>query len=151
MAKVREAFGAEAYQNGKLNSAYISQQVFNDPRKLEILNGIVHPQVGVDFKNWCNEFSQCPYLLKEAALLYEAGSYKDLDKIIVVNAPEDLRIKRVVKRDPQRTEESVKSIIAKQWPDDEKVRRADYVIMNDDMNMIIPQVIALHEKIINLE
>jgi dephospho-CoA kinase len=150
VTKVKEAFGEEAYQNGILNSAYISQKVFNDPRKLEILNSIVHPQVGTDFKKWCDEFSERPYVLKEAALLYEAGSYKDLDKIIVVNAPENLRIKRVVKRDPQRTEESVKSIIAKQWPDDEKVRRADYVIMNDDKNMIIPQVIALHEKFISL-
>jgi dephospho-CoA kinase len=146
IAKVKEIFGEEAYQNGILNSSYVSQQAFNQPGKLERLNGLVHPEVANDFRIWCTGFPECPYLLKEAALLYESGSYKDLDKIIVVNAPAELRIKRVLQRDPQRTEASVKSIIEKQWPDKEKVERADYIIVNDDKNMIIPQIIKLHKQ-----
>jgi dephospho-CoA kinase len=146
--KVQQTFGKESYREGLLDSFYISHQVFNDPQKLEILNGIVHPEVGLDFKKWCTLYSGFPYVLKEAALLYEAGSYKDLDKIIVVNAPEGIRIRRVLQRDPQRTEASVKAIMEKQWPEDEKLKRADHVIFNDEKNMVIPQVIYLHQQFI---
>jgi dephospho-CoA kinase len=145
MAKVKAVFGEEAYQNKVLNSAYLSQQVFNNEEKLQKLNSFVHPKVAVDFKRWCSEFKDCPYILKEAALLYETNSYKDLDKIIVVQSSSELRIKRILQRDPKRTKDAVKAIMAKQLPEEEKVKRADYIILNDEKNMIIPQVISLHQ------
>jgi dephospho-CoA kinase len=144
IAKVKDAFGEEAFQNNTLNSAFLAKVVFNNEEKLNKLNSFVHPKVAIDFNSWCTHFSKCSYLLKEAALLYEAGSYKDLDKIIVVSSPVELRIKRVLQRDPQRTEASVKAIMVKQWTEEEKAKRGDHIILNDDKNMVIPQVIKLH-------
>ncbi|MFL5729571.1 MAG: dephospho-CoA kinase [Cytophagaceae bacterium] len=142
--QVREKIGQEAFKDGKLDTQYISKEVFKDAAKLALLNSIVHPRVGQDFEQWVN-LQTGPYILKEAALLYEAGSYKDLDKMITVFAPVELRIKRVLQRDPQRTEEVLRGIIEKQMPDAEKVSRADYVIRNDDTELLIPQVLALHQ------
>jgi dephospho-CoA kinase len=137
-------FGEKAYKNGKLNNSFLSKEVFNNDDKLAKLNSFVHPQVKQDFEEWV-KMRNSPYILKEAALLYEAGSNKDLDKIIVVFSPIDKRIKRILTRDPDRTEASIKSIMQKQMPDDEKVKIADYVIYNDDTQLLIPQVIKLHQ------
>jgi dephospho-CoA kinase len=84
-------------------------------------------------------------VIKEAALLFEAGSHLTLDKIIVVSAPEALRIKRVLSRDAHRTVEQIKAIVEKQLPEDEKLKRADFIIVNDEMELVIPQVLKLHE------
>ena len=112
-----------------------------------MLNKLVHPKVGLDFKKWISETEICPFVIKEAALLYESGSYADLDKIVVVSAPEDLRIERVLKRDPHRSREQVKEIIGKQWPEADKVAKADFLIINDEVQMLVPQVIALNDKL----
>jgi dephospho-CoA kinase len=143
--KVIEVFGTKAYQDNKLNREYISQQIFNDQSKLDLLNSIVHPRVGSDFEKWLPAQSEYPYILKEAALLYEAGTYKSLDKIITVFSPPKLRMKRLLERDPHRTEEDIRRIMEKQMDESEKVKRADYVIYNDEKNMLIPQVLALDE------
>lgn len=140
-----QLFGKEAFQNNQLNRQYISQQVFNDKAKLEKLNALVHPQVGLDFEKWLEGKQQFPYILKEAALLFEAGSYKGLDKIITVYAPLELRIQRVLERDPFRNEEGVKKIMKEQIAEEEKMERADYIIYNDEKKMLIPQVMKLHE------
>jgi dephospho-CoA kinase len=137
-------FGDQAYRDGKVNTAFLAREVFNDDDKLAKLNGFVHPRVKLDFEEWMKK-QHAPYILKEAALLYEAGSYKDLDKIITVFSPVELRIKRILARDPSRTEDSIRSIMQKQMPDEEKVRKADYVIYNDDTQLLIPQVIKLHQ------
>jgi dephospho-CoA kinase len=146
--QVREHFGEQSYIGGKLNTSFLSAEVFNNEAKLQMLNSFVHPRVGIDFEQWLHEQSSA-YILKEAALLYEAGSYKNLDKIIAVFSPEELRIKRVLARDPQRTESAVRAIIQKQMPDEEKVKMADHVIYNDNKQLLIPQVISLHEQFIN--
>lgn len=147
--KVKEGllkiFGEEAFQNHVLNRSFISQQVFNDKSKLKMLNELVHPAVGKDFVHWLEGKEKYPYVLKEAALLFEAGSYKDLDKVIVVSSPEDLRIRRVLQRDPQRTEGSLKKIMKEQMDEEEKLKKADYIIYNDEKNLLIPQVIRLHK------
>jgi dephospho-CoA kinase len=145
--QIRKNFGDQAYVNGKLDSASLSKEVFADEEKLALLNSIVHPQVGRDFEQWLST-QKVPYILKEAALLYEAGSYKDLDKIITVFSPLETRIKRVLARDPQRTEASVRTIIQKQMPDEEKIKMADHIIYNDDRQMLIPQVLRLHDAFI---
>lgn len=139
-------FGKEAYLEGKLNTRYIASIVFKDKSKTEKLNAIVHPRVGEDFENWAEAHKQVPYLLKEAALMFESDSYKQLDKIIVVSAPLDLRIKRILARDPQRTEAEIRGIMDKQLSEEEKIRRADYVIYNNDQQMIIPQVLEQDRK-----
>lgn len=141
------AFGAAAYSpNGQLDRKYLASRVFTDGNQVSALNQLVHPHVGEDYANWVITHSHAPYVLKEAALLFEAGSYQTLDKIIVVHAPADLRIRRVRQRDPHRSEAEIRAIIAKQLPDEEKLRRADYVVYNDETQLVIPQVLKLHEE-----
>ena len=113
-------FGRNSYlQSGALNTGHISKIAFENKNKLEELNSLVHPAVGRDFTNWVKKQST-KYVLKEAALLIETGLFKDLDKLILVIAPRELRIERVLKRDPKRTENQVRSIMNSQMDDDLK-------------------------------
>ena len=121
---------------------------FSPTDKLQRLNNLVHPRVAADYKRWLDAHREEPYVLKEAALLFESGSYQLLDKIIVVSAPEEVRKARVLKRDPHRTVEQFKEIVEKQLPEAEKMQRADYLIVNDDKKPVIPQVLHLHEELI---
>ncbi|MEQ8241631.1 MAG: dephospho-CoA kinase [Cyclobacteriaceae bacterium] len=143
--KIISLFGHQAYTNNNLNRRLIAEKVFDNQSLLDHLNVIVHPAVGNDFSQWVSD-QKSPYVLKEAALLFESGSYKALDKIIHVSASEELRIRRIKKRDPQRSEEEIKSIIAKQWAEDMKKNAADYVIMNEDQ-LLIPQILEIDEKL----
>ncbi|HVD98578.1 MAG TPA: dephospho-CoA kinase [Cytophagaceae bacterium] len=144
--EITALFGPEAYQDGKFNTRYIASIVFKEKEKTAQLNAIVHPRVGEDFEQWAAQHNNFPYLLKEAALMYESDSYKQMDKIIVVSAPLELRIKRILARDPQRTEAEVRGIIDKQMPEAEKLKRADFIIYNDDQQLLIPQVVALDKQ-----
>ncbi len=144
--QIKDAFGSYAYgEDGNLDRVHISKMVFSIPEKLAKLNQLVHPRVASDFNTWKEEHQLQPYILKEAALLFEAGSTKDLDKIIVVSAPEPIRIKRVLARDPHRTESDVIKIIANQLPEEVKMKMADFIIRNDERELLIPQVLKLHE------
>jgi len=148
--QIKKEFGSQSYhEDGSLKRDYLSKEVFNDPVKLETLNNLVHPRVALDSEKWMNEHSKVLYTIKEAALLFEAGSYKTLDKIIVVTAPEAMRIERVVNRDKSKTKEDVLKIIRSQMPEEEKVNRADFVIQNDETALVIPQVLKLHERFNN--
>lgn len=145
ISNIRKEFGTLSYNtDGSLNRKYLSETVFNDPEKLETLNSLVHPRVAHDYAEWVREHSRLSYVVKEAALLYEAGSYKQLDRIIVVTAPDELRIERVANRDPQRSREQIKAIIGQQMPQEEKMKRADFVVVNDETTLLIPQVLGLH-------
>ncbi len=139
-------FGPDAYTEEGLNRTFIARQTFNNHSNLEKLNALVHPAVGNDYSTWEQE-QKSPYTLKEAALLFEAGSFKDLDQIIVVSAPEELRIERVLTRDTHRTRKDIDAIISKQWPQAKKEEKADFVINNDGQSLVIPQVLSIHEKI----
>ncbi len=141
--EVVDLFGEESYLDGKFNVRYIVSKIINDKKNTEKLNNIIHPRVGHDFMEWAAQHKDFPYLLKEAALLFESNSYKLLDKIIVVSAPLPLRIKRVLARDPQRTESEIRAIMDKQQPEEEKIKRADFVVYNDEQQLLIPQVVAL--------
>jgi len=142
------SFGNTAYfEDGSLNRDFISSQVFQNSEKLNILNSIVHPAVGLHFSNWA-KCQKGKYILKEAALLFETGSYQQLDKTILVTAPQALREKRIIKRDPFRTPEEIKSIIDKQWPDVEKEKLCDFIITNDEKTLIIPQILSLHQQLL---
>jgi dephospho-CoA kinase len=142
-----ELFGPEVYlPSGQLNRAWISQQVFSNRNLLEKLEKIVHPAVFLDGNQWHQE-QNAPYTIKEAALLFESGSAEQLDRIIVVTAPDQLRIQRVIERD-QVTAEQVQSRMNNQWPQSEKAERADYVIQNDGAHLLIPQVWSIHQEIL---
>ncbi len=136
-------FGEKSYEDNKFNSRYILSQIINDKTKTEKLNSIIHPRVGDDFAEWVTQHKEFPYLLKEAALMFESDSYKSLDKIIVVSAPLGIKIKRIISRDPQRTEVEILGIMNKQMSEEEKLKRADFIIYNDNQQMVIPQVVAL--------
>ena len=147
--EIKKEFGDAAYNaDGSINRKHISEKAFGNAGKLKKLDSLVHPRVALDYSRWANEQS-APYVIKEAALLFEAGSYKTLDKMIVVSAPEELRIKRVTSRDPHRTEQMIKDIIKNQMPDSEKVSRADFVVVNDESQLVIPQVIAIHQHLLS--
>ena len=147
--QIKKQFGESSYHlDGSLNREYLSKEVFNSSIKLEKLNQLVHPRVAADSENWIEGNNGFPYVVKEAALLFEAGSYRGLDKIIVVTAPERLRIQRVLNRDGSRQEEDVKKIIRAQMADEEKIKRADFVILNDETELVVPQVLKLHERFI---
>lgn len=149
IGQIKSEFGEQSYQvGGELNREYLSKSVFNNPAQLEKLNQLVHPRVAIDSENWFERNNGAPYVVKEAALLFEAGSYKQLDKMIVVTAPEELRIKRVLVRDKKRTAEEIKKIIRNQMPESEKAAKADFVIHNDERELLIPQVLKLHERFI---
>jgi dephospho-CoA kinase len=146
ISEIKKEFGDLSYNaDGSLNRVYLANNVFHDPDKLERLNDLVHPRVGVDYEKWVQQNEKCTYVIKEAALLFEAGSYKALNRIIVVFAPEELRVKRVLVRDVHRTAEQIKAIIRKQMPEEEKLKRANHVIVNDETTLVILQVLKLHE------
>ena len=141
-------FGPESYsKDGSLNRGYLAETVFSDEEKVKTINSLVHPAVKKDFEKWVGQ-QNSPYVLKEAALLFETGSYKDLDKTINVSAPLKIRVARVLMRDLHRTEMQVNDIIDKQIPDEEKNKRADYVIKNAENKLLIPQVMQIHGELL---
>jgi dephospho-CoA kinase len=143
------AFGEKVYDaGGHLNRPYLASLVFNQPRQLALLNSLVHPRVKADFTAWSAAAHQAPYILKEAALMYESEAHKQVQRIITVSAPEALRVARVLQRDPHRQVADVAAIIDKQLPEAERQRRADFVIHNDDRQLVIPQVLAIHQELL---
>lgn len=140
--RIMAAFGEEAYQNGEYNRAYIAQIVFNNSEKLAILNGIVHPDLAKYFKQWAKKQTS-PYVVKEAAILFESGSYKDCDYIITVTAPEEVRIARVMARD-HCTEAQVRARMSQQWSDAQRIALSNAVIENVDLESAKEQVKRIH-------
>lgn len=141
-----EAFGEKAYNATGLDRAFLSSIVFRDPAKLETLNAIVHPATLRDAADWLSR-QTAPYAIKEAALIFESGSQRDLDLVIGVTAPEDLRIKRTMERDGIRADE-VRRRMSRQISDVIKMRLCDLVIYNDEKQLLIPQVLAIHEQLL---
>jgi len=142
--KLIAQFGEATYKDGLLDRAFLANMVFSDKDKLELLNGIVHPIVIQEAKDWA-ERQTTRYSLKEAALLFESGSYKELNYTILVTAPIDIRIQRVIERDGT-TEQQVRERMNKQLSDEEKLQLADFVIVNDGITPILTQVWTLHQK-----
>lgn len=134
-------------QRGEPDRKKISAIVFNDKEKLEQLNALIHPAVVTAFENW-KQKQNAPYILKEAAILFESGTYKGCDKIVTVVSPRDLKIKRIIARD-NFTEEEVLKRMNNQMNDEEKIKRSDFVIYNDEKQLLIPQVLKIHEELIN--
>ncbi|MEO7960283.1 MAG: dephospho-CoA kinase [Ginsengibacter sp.] len=141
-------FGENTFVSGLLNRDYLAREVFDNEEKLSLLNSLVHPVTISDAQDWMAR-QTAPYAIKEAALIFESGSNKYLDYIIGVQAPRDLRIKRVMERDSV-SQRQVEKRMENQMDDNEKMRLCDYVIINDEQQMILPQVIAIHEELIRL-
>jgi dephospho-CoA kinase len=137
-------FGEETYSGGALNRKRLAAIVFNDPGKLALLNSLTHPVTIQDAGTWMQKQTTA-YVIKEAALLFESGADKDLDQVIGVSASQPLRIKRVMERDGITAEDVIKRI-ARQMDEETKMKRCDFVIANDEQELVIPQVLALHYK-----
>ncbi|GAB3929050.1 dephospho-CoA kinase [Larkinella terrae] len=146
-ADVTRLLGPEAYgPTGYYDRSWVAAQVFGKPDLLQQLNALIHPRVYADTALWASGFSEKPYVIKEAALLRAAGQDgNNLDKLIVVQSPLELRIHRIHKRDPHRSEKEIKNIISRQISDEERIEMADYVIYNNETQLLIPQVVRLHE------
>ncbi|SNC77162.1 dephospho-CoA kinase [Hymenobacter gelipurpurascens] len=145
--ELQAAFGPETFDAlGHLNRTYLARVAFADPVQLARLNALVHPAVGRDFAQWsaARQAEGHAYILKEAALLYESGAYQQLDHIITVFAPLEIRQARILVRDPHRTADDIQNIIGKQMSEEEKMERADFVVYNDDAHLLIPQVLQLN-------
>ncbi|MBO3700371.1 dephospho-CoA kinase [Roseivirga sp. E12] len=147
---VKREFGAESYsKDGQLNRSYLADVAFSNPTELKKLNELVHPAVATDFAEWVQSHQNHPYVLKEAALLFETESYKSLDKVICVFASKKTRVERVLLRDLQRTHEQVDQIIGQQTSDGVRRELADYSIQNDSDSLLIPQVMKVHMRILD--
>ncbi len=146
--QIINAFGEEAYQGYTIDRKYIAAIVFNDPFKLEQLNAIVHPATIAAAETWMSK-QHTSYAVKEAALFFESGSAAGLDYVVGVFAPQALRIKRVMDRDGV-TRQEVLARMSRQIDEDIKRRLCDFVVVNDEQQLLIPQVTALHEKFIEL-
>lgn len=140
---IRQNFGEATYENDQLNRKYLADIVFNDPEKLELLNALIHPVTINDAEQWMQQQS-APYSIKEAALLFESGATENLDFIVGVYAPQALRIKRVMKRDGLTTDEIMKRI-NRQVNEEMKMKLCDFVITNNEQELLIPQVLKLHQ------
>ncbi len=142
--EVREAFGEAIFTDGVPDRQKIAGMVFDDPKKLEILNGIIHPKVRQHFKDWVTSHKEEPFVIKEAAILFETGSYKDCDGIILVTAPKEVRLKRVMQRD-NTTEEKVLERMAHQWDDKRKAALSTHVIENTDIKYAMEKAFKIFE------
>jgi dephospho-CoA kinase len=147
-AGIQKSFGDDIYIDGVLNKSKLASLVFNDPSKLELLNHLVHPLTISDAEAWMEQQTY-KYIVKEAAILFETGSAKGLHYIVGVRAPEHVRINRVMQRDNLKREEVV-SRMQRQMDEDIKMRLCDYIIDNNEQQLVIPQVLNLHNRFISM-
>ena len=143
-AQIINYFGQDSYNENGLNKSYLASIVFNDREKLDLLNSLTHPLTIADANAWF-EKQKSPYAIKEAALLFESGAAEGIDYIIGVDAPRAIRIRRIMQRD-QLTASEIEKRFSKQLQDDIKMKLCDFVIKNDEQQLVIPQVLALDKK-----
>lgn len=140
--------GEKAFVEGRYNTAFVAQEVFSNKEKLDKLNAIIHPYVQQDFLQW-KQSQQAPYVIKEAAILFESGSYRDCDFIIMVTAPLEERIKRVMLRD-KIDRETVEKRIKNQWNDEKKIELSTFVIENREIDKNLDKIEIIHSKIVKM-
>ena len=146
--RIIQHFGTEAYADSQLNRSHISAIVFTAPEKLALLNSLVHPVTIADADKWMQR-QTAPYIIKEAALMFESDAHNHVDYVIGVSAPEQMRIQRTMQRDGI-SETAVAARINKQMNEEEKLKLCDFIINNDETQLLIPQVLQLHEKFLAL-
>jgi dephospho-CoA kinase len=140
-------FGPEIYTDAGPDRARLAAIIFSNAEWLDKVNRLVHPRVFERFSSWCATFRNEPYIIHEAAILFESGFYRQMDSTILVTAPEIIRIDRIRKRD-KTTEEEVRKRMQNQWPDEKKVPLADFIIQNDGESPLIPEILEIHKKLI---
>lgn len=148
MFNIQKAFGQETYTNGQLNKTYLANIVFNNLAQLNKLNAFIHPAAILAANKWMND-QRAPYVIKEAALMFEAGSTSNLDYVVGVYTPQQVRIKRVMERD-NASQEQVLVRMSRQMDETVKMRLCDFVVSNDEQKLLIPQVLQLHDKFISI-
>jgi dephospho-CoA kinase len=146
--KIIEVFGENIIENNKVVREKLAAVVFQNPEKLNALNAIIHPAVKEHFVNWLSQHQENPIIIKEAAILFESGTYKDCDKIITVVTPLETRIKRVISRD-ETTKEAVLNRVKNQWTDKMRIAKSDFVIKNNDLSDAKSQADEILQKLIN--
>jgi dephospho-CoA kinase len=144
---VTKLLGEEAYVGAEYNREFVAGRVFGNHGLLLELNRLVHPAVRNDFSQWADTRSESPYVVEEAAILFESGAYRFLDGTVLIYAPESIRVRRVKERDGV-DEDQVRKRMMHQMDEEQKKERADFIIYNDDRSMLLPQVIDLHNKIL---
>lgn len=146
-----QKYGAEIYlPDGKINREKLAEIIFSKLEELKFINSLIHPLVAKVYAQWCEKYKHLPYTLKEAAILFESGLYKEMDKVITVSAPKEIRIKRITKRD-YFSRQQIEERMNNQWTEEERLAKADFVIYNDDEHLVLAQIIDLHQKLINKE
>ena len=138
-------FGKEVFLNNELNRKYLSKLAFNDDLVLKRLNALVHPVVQDAFEKWSIQQSGA-YVIKEAAILFESNTYQSLDAIICISCPEEIRLKRISKRDDL-SEKDVRQRMSHQWAEEKKISLSDYVITNDNSSLVMPQILSVHSAL----
>ncbi|GAB4312435.1 MAG: dephospho-CoA kinase [Bacteroidales bacterium] len=145
--KLRESFGPEIINpDNTVNRKKLASVVFRNPEALAFLNSLIHPMVRNDLKKWIENYKEHSYIVQEAAILFESGFHKEFDKIIVVVAPPELTLQRVMERD-HISEGDVEARRRNQWPQEKLIERADFIIHNDGVQSLIEQVLAVHRKL----
>ncbi len=145
-SEVIKLLGAKAYEGGRLNRPWIAGQVFNNQTLLERLNLLVHPAVGRDFNAWIEQQYE-PYIIKEAAIMFESEAHLALDEVILISAPAEVRLKRVMQRDGLSAAE-IKQRMARQWSEEQRRKLSQHEIVNDGYHLVLPQILKLHENFI---
>ncbi|WP_178985721.1 dephospho-CoA kinase [Winogradskyella helgolandensis] len=144
--KLIHLFGEKAYENDTLNRPYLASKIFNDKTLLAKMNAIVHPKVATHFKQWLNK-QDAAYVIKEVAIIFENNLQNQYDYIVTVVADKDLRIKRVIQRDGV-SREKVEAIMKNQWSDEDKIKKSDFVIVNDNLKEAQKQALKIHKKLL---
>ena len=144
---IKKEFGEDIYSEKDLNREKLASIVFNDKSKLEKLNSLVHPIVKKEFNNWCKKQTSS-YVIKEAAILFESKSHLGLDAVICVSAPLELRMERLLKRDNS-SEKEIKKRIENQISQEEKEKRSDYIIVNDEKELLLTKIIKIHKELLS--
>jgi dephospho-CoA kinase len=148
ITSLKSVFGITIFTNNLLDKEKLSKLVFSNPEQLKLLNQIIHPKVKVDFVKWLNANKNSPIVIKEAAILFESGSYKDCDKIISISAPLELRIQRVIERD-HLSYDQVMSRINNQWTDEMRLRNSHYIIENQNFEQTFREIENIIKILLN--
>lgn len=148
ISAVSQEFGREIYISGIADRKLLASIVFDNPERLAKLNSILHPAVERDFEQWAKQYQGVPYVIEESAILFESNAHRNMDFIVTVSAPEEVRIERATRRD-NCSREAVAARIKNQMSDQQREQGADFVIVADNKKLLIPQVLELHNKLIN--
>ncbi len=146
--QLSEAFGPDVIKEDGPDRRLLAGIIFNDPGALKLINSLVHPAVLHDFKSWLKKHGDAPYIIKEAAIIFESAMHKYLDTVILITAPEELRMNRVLLRGTE-GEKSIKQRMANQWPDEKKIPLAGLVLVNDNISPVLPVILRLHSEFSN--